>query len=304
MKQTLLIFLLFYCTVNIAQRTITGNVSDVDGPLYGATVWVKGTDNGTVTDFDGNFSIVANDGDILVFSNVSYNKKEVIVIESKNIIEVILENDPNEVIIILRHPYSTNRINNIYGVNYQTIGLELDNYEGLLPFQFSFGLRYVTDFNRNTEFQYNLYHSVIFSNDFHLNFKASAEGRDFNNFQFHSYKLETSKSLDFSQPNSKYHRNLFLNLIVGVLNFDGTTSENEFGYGVGLSREIFNNFYLQTSFINWKQFNEFNTKAFYKWNWSKWNITASYKHLSNYKEFQIGIGYRIDLYNKLNTKTL
>ncbi|MEL0201968.1 MAG: carboxypeptidase-like regulatory domain-containing protein, partial [Flavobacteriaceae bacterium] len=43
----------------VAQKIITGTVNDEDGnPLPGATVLELGTQNGTVTDFDGNFSLV------------------------------------------------------------------------------------------------------------------------------------------------------------------------------------------------------------------------------------------------------
>ncbi|MBF4984892.1 carboxypeptidase-like regulatory domain-containing protein [Nonlabens mediterrranea] len=58
MKISLVLFLSLYCITCIAQRTITGNVSDTDGiPVLGATVLIKGTDNEVNTDFDGNYSI-------------------------------------------------------------------------------------------------------------------------------------------------------------------------------------------------------------------------------------------------------
>lgn len=38
-------------------KVVKGNVADASGPLIGATVKVAGTNNGTVTDFEGNFSI-------------------------------------------------------------------------------------------------------------------------------------------------------------------------------------------------------------------------------------------------------
>lgn len=63
-----------------AQESITGSVVDQDGlPLPGATILVKGTSNATSSDFDGNFSISANDGDIIVVSFVGYGEKEITV---------------------------------------------------------------------------------------------------------------------------------------------------------------------------------------------------------------------------------
>ncbi len=60
------------------QRTITGQVTDSgDGsPIPGVNVIVKGTTNGTITDFDGKFSIKAADTDVLVFSYIGYEATE------------------------------------------------------------------------------------------------------------------------------------------------------------------------------------------------------------------------------------
>ncbi len=49
-------------------KKVTGRVSDANGPLIGATVMVKGTTNGSVTDLDGNYSINAKAGAILIVS--------------------------------------------------------------------------------------------------------------------------------------------------------------------------------------------------------------------------------------------
>ena len=62
------------------QLTITGNVADDNSlALPGATVLVEGTSNGVTTDFDGNYSIVANVGDVLVFSYVGFDTQTVTV---------------------------------------------------------------------------------------------------------------------------------------------------------------------------------------------------------------------------------
>lgn len=65
--------------VSFAQgKMVSGNVSDQDGmPLPGTSVVVKGTINGTTTDFDGNYSISAKEGDTLVFSFIGYVASEV-----------------------------------------------------------------------------------------------------------------------------------------------------------------------------------------------------------------------------------
>ena len=51
---------------SFAQKSVSGTVSDSAGvPLPGATVLVDGTSNGVTTDFDGVYSIMANEGDVL-----------------------------------------------------------------------------------------------------------------------------------------------------------------------------------------------------------------------------------------------
>ncbi len=61
MRTTIKIFLLFFCAFSYAQTTVKGNVSDESGqPLPGANVIIVGTTIGTVTDFDGNYTLTAN----------------------------------------------------------------------------------------------------------------------------------------------------------------------------------------------------------------------------------------------------
>ena len=70
------------------QSVITGTVYDgstKNEPLIGVTVLEKGTGNGTVTDFDGNYSIRVAPGSTLVFSFVGFETKEVVVSDQKTI---------------------------------------------------------------------------------------------------------------------------------------------------------------------------------------------------------------------------
>ena len=66
--------------VKITQQseTATGTVVDAMGPVIGASVVVKGTTNGTITDFDGNFSLSGvKKGEVLQISYIGYTTKEV-----------------------------------------------------------------------------------------------------------------------------------------------------------------------------------------------------------------------------------
>ncbi|QFZ54264.1 TonB-dependent receptor [Oceanihabitans sp. IOP_32] len=61
-------------------QTVSGLVTDdTSQPVPGASVVLKGTTTGTTTDFDGNYTINANNGETLVFSYVGYETQEVIV---------------------------------------------------------------------------------------------------------------------------------------------------------------------------------------------------------------------------------
>ena len=78
--QILTLSLLMVFQVVLAQQVVTGTVSDENGkPIPGATVVVKGTSTATSADFDGNFSIIAANGDVLVVSYVGYSAMEITV---------------------------------------------------------------------------------------------------------------------------------------------------------------------------------------------------------------------------------
>src|SRR5690606_9478780 len=105
----LLLFCFLLSSYNIAygqERVISGKVtSPVDGaPLPGVNVLIKGTSKGTITDIDGNYSISANDTDVLVFSFVGFSNTEVPVSSiNGNSHSVILEEDIqslSEVVVI------------------------------------------------------------------------------------------------------------------------------------------------------------------------------------------------------------
>ena len=83
-----------------AQEAITGNVVDQTGePVIGATVMEKGTSNGTVTDFDGNFTLKVAVGNTLVFSYVGLLNVEM---PAANGMSVTMQDDAlslNEVVV-------------------------------------------------------------------------------------------------------------------------------------------------------------------------------------------------------------
>ncbi len=76
---------LFSATSLYAQQSISGIVSDANGPISGATVSVKGTSRGTQTGGNGSFTIQASTGETLRISMVGYKSQEVVVGSNKTI---------------------------------------------------------------------------------------------------------------------------------------------------------------------------------------------------------------------------
>lgn len=94
---TILFCVLLVPATLFAQSTVTGTITDGTNamPLPGVNVIVKGTTNGTSTDFDGKYSLKLNNGDIIVFSYVGYVNQE-IVYNGQSTINVVLKEDADQ----------------------------------------------------------------------------------------------------------------------------------------------------------------------------------------------------------------
>lgn len=80
MKKISILFLILLCNCTFLyaqQFSITGVVTDkkLKEPIIGASVVVKGTTNGTVTDLDGKFTIQASKSSVLIVSFIGYTPK-------------------------------------------------------------------------------------------------------------------------------------------------------------------------------------------------------------------------------------
>ncbi|MCQ2347701.1 MAG: TonB-dependent receptor [Paludibacteraceae bacterium] len=97
MKQKIFALLLLFTPLMVQARTISGTVTDQTGEtIISASVIVKGTTIGTVTDFDGNYSLdVPADAKTLVFSYIGLVTQEVAI--TQDVINVVLKED-NEVL--------------------------------------------------------------------------------------------------------------------------------------------------------------------------------------------------------------
>ena len=96
-----LIFGLLLSVSAFAQIDVKGHVEDATGePIIGATVRVDGTQTATVTDFDGNFVLKANQGANITITYIGYQPQTVAAAPT---LEIILQDDAavlNEVVVI------------------------------------------------------------------------------------------------------------------------------------------------------------------------------------------------------------
>lgn len=78
-KQLLLLLFFLSAVVGYAQRTVTGVVTSAEDklPVIGASIMVKGTSQGTMTDLDGKYSIKVSDNSTLVFRYVGLKETEI-----------------------------------------------------------------------------------------------------------------------------------------------------------------------------------------------------------------------------------
>ena len=106
-KLFLSLTVLLTSTIMYAQTEISGTVVDATGEtIIGATVMVKGTSNGTITDFDGNFKIKVEAGKTLVFSYIGFETQEQ---PAQNGMQVVLKDNAKELAEVVVTGYQTQR---------------------------------------------------------------------------------------------------------------------------------------------------------------------------------------------------
>ncbi|MBL7472872.1 SusC/RagA family TonB-linked outer membrane protein [Robertkochia sediminum] len=114
-------------------RNVTGTVVDQDGlPLPGASVLVQGTARGTQTDFDGNYSIMASEGDVLVISYIGMQTQEVAV-PASGVVNVQLSVDAQTLDEVVVVGYGTTTKKSFTGTatTIEAEDIELKNYSNV-----------------------------------------------------------------------------------------------------------------------------------------------------------------------------
>lgn len=110
----LLLFMAFTVQIGFAQqKTISGTVTDRDDmPVPGVAVQIQGSTTGTSTDFDGNYSINAEEGDVLEFSSVGFETQQRTV-SGESTIDVVMQDDLQELDAVELVGYSNRKRENL-----------------------------------------------------------------------------------------------------------------------------------------------------------------------------------------------
>ncbi|MGL4582082.1 MAG: SusC/RagA family TonB-linked outer membrane protein [Flavobacterium sp.] len=109
MQKIYTILFVFVGVLNLhaQEKLVTGSVTDASGTLPGVSVLIQGSDEGTMTDLDGKYSIKVNDGQVLVFSFIGY-KPQNIIYKGQSLINVALKEESNELgEVLITVPYGT-----------------------------------------------------------------------------------------------------------------------------------------------------------------------------------------------------
>jgi TonB-linked SusC/RagA family outer membrane protein len=113
LKKPLLIIMLLIGSITYGQ-SIKGVVSDADGSLPGVSVTIEGTTTGVQTDFDGNYTINAKQGDVLVYNYLGY-KTEQRTVGSESVINVTMTQDSTELDEIVVIGYGSTTVKDATG---------------------------------------------------------------------------------------------------------------------------------------------------------------------------------------------
>ena len=113
LKKPLLILMLLIGSVSYGQ-SVKGVVSDADGSLPGVSITIQGTTTGVQTDFDGNYTISAKQGDVLVYNYLGY-KTEQRTVGSEAVINVTMTQDATELDEIVVIGYGSTTVKDATG---------------------------------------------------------------------------------------------------------------------------------------------------------------------------------------------
>ncbi len=285
MKKSILfvLFLLLTCYSVFGQITVKGKVVDDTGEfLPGATVQIKGTTKGTVTNMEGNFEIdVESKDDTLVFRFVGFKSIEMKVLEIKEI--VALKSPIDFYCDFYDMPLE---INYWSGIFYNPYGISFSKIWKFLPITYYLKLEggYSTNFKLNSDF-YGKIGSDIFRQRLFYKFQRTTFIDNDKKNTIATHSLETGHNFGYMVVFGG----------VGYQKFTKRELENnetkKFGINVGLSKYV-------------RYIGTISAKSFYWFDYWAWeaNLNKDFKrkiHTSisyrqttqDFKEINLTLGY-------------
>lgn len=131
-KQVVGLFFILLCTLQLQaqEKTISGTISDENGlPMPGVSILVKGTSNGTQTDFYGNYTIKTHLGDVIRYSFIGYLTVDKTVGTSNNIsFSMKVDTSALEEVVITAMSIKRKRDNITHA--YQSVNINSQGYRG------------------------------------------------------------------------------------------------------------------------------------------------------------------------------
>ncbi len=128
-KLIFIVLVLFQISLSAQDKsyTITGTIIDARDktPLPGVNILVKGTSNGTSSDFDGKYSIQTKQGDILEFLYVGF-KTQTVIITDQTVIDIVLDEDAAELEQVIVIGYGTQKKSLLTGAISKVVNEDLD----------------------------------------------------------------------------------------------------------------------------------------------------------------------------------
>lgn len=116
--------------------TVSGVVTSATDkmPLIGVSVLVKGTTNGTITDFDGNYSLGVEKGQTLVFSYIGFVTQEIVVADQKTLnVEMKEDTETLEEVVVVGYGVQKKKL--VTGATVQVKGESLAKMNTNSPLQ-------------------------------------------------------------------------------------------------------------------------------------------------------------------------
>lgn len=293
MKKALVIFSTFVTIQAFSQITVNGRIIDKmeEVGIPGVNILEKGTNNGTVSDLEGYFSIELVDSfSFLEFSFVGY-KVQNVQIEDTNYLLVKLKPDCiidffdyNDICIGI----SSGTFNDILGgygyINF--VFLKLLALHGAVNFQTDLTQNHKLDIDFGT---LHLFADCGYDADIRINYRY-IENED---FTFNSYLFEGK--LNFSRPNILgQYSTLFLGYGLSDLSKSTTNLYNSsgilFGFGKRIYRPLSLNFNLKT--IYWQDYWEYIAELICRY--KDFEFITDYNIIDSYRELNLRFGYIIN----------